>query len=510
MNRRLLPYIALTALVVLGVGILGLGWIDTGDSAETSPPKAVTGAESISGAGTEAAPLMTGAVDPGGLDTTYQFEYVAARDFNPGAKKPYEQGGRAPAAPATVESDSSGKKVAVDAPLPTFEPGTTYHYRVVASNDDGVSAGADETFVAPPACQGNGGECAWSVQRLANPGSSTSNVFEDVSCADSSMCVAIGTNRFVDESFAESWDGKEWRTIGTFPGRWKAISCPTASHCVAVDNRPATIWSLDSSGGGNFKVDSVIPPRPQGAAELELNDISCVSEKSCVAAGTYWKSSYTTYIVRWDGARWKLEPPPSPQSGISAATHGMLGVSCISSPFCATVGAFQLQPFVEHWESGSGWTSVKVPHLPEPKTASLEGISCTAPDACMAVGSQGDDGGAIQPFAERWDGRRWSIVDTPELEPKGYALLRGVFCLSANSCVAVGNFAYPFSVRTVEKTIVMTWDGTEWTLQTSPNPDQFNALVGVSCSSPVACMAVGHARPNWQGKGSVPMIARLG
>jgi hypothetical protein len=46
-----------------------------------------------------------------------------------------------------------------------------------------------------------------------------------------------------------------------------------------------------------------------------------------------------------------------------------------------------------------------------------------------------------------------------------------------------------------EKTLAMSWNGSEWAVQSTPNPEgkKFSRFFGVSCSATSACTAVGNA-----------------
>jgi hypothetical protein len=92
-------------------------------------------------------------IDPLGLDTTYSFQYVDAGHYAMGAQDPYAAGASAPAAPA--DAGSGGPTGSVEATVTQqvggLQPGTTYHYRVVARNAIGVTAGPDRSFTTLPA-----------------------------------------------------------------------------------------------------------------------------------------------------------------------------------------------------------------------------------------------------------------------------------------------------------------------------------------------------------------------
>jgi hypothetical protein len=116
----------------------------------------------------------------------------------------------------------------------------------------------------------------------------------------------------------------------------------------------------------------------------------------------------------------------------------------------------------------------------------------------MAVGSyHATSFGVDKTLTERWNGSSWAVLSSPNPAKAGLAHLRGVSCLSASSCIAVGSLysgTYPLDEET---TIAESWNGTSWTLQTSPNAagKHFSSFASISCSSTVACTAVGGQRP---------------
>jgi hypothetical protein len=80
-------------------------------------------------------------IDPAGYATQYHFEY--GETINYGSSVPVPDG--------SLSAGSGFQKVA--APLAGLQPGLTYHYRVVASNQWGTSISDDTTFsFAPPVC----------------------------------------------------------------------------------------------------------------------------------------------------------------------------------------------------------------------------------------------------------------------------------------------------------------------------------------------------------------------
>jgi hypothetical protein len=96
------------------------------------PPLASTGEAS---AVTQSAAAISGTVEPRGIPTTYRFEVGTDTAYN-----------GAPILGSAGEGEGPG---AITVTLEDLAPGTTYHYRLTASNTDGASYGRDMTFTTP-------------------------------------------------------------------------------------------------------------------------------------------------------------------------------------------------------------------------------------------------------------------------------------------------------------------------------------------------------------------------
>ena len=98
------------------------------------PPVVSTSAAEAVG---ETSATLTGSVDPEGLSSTYRFEYGTSTGY----------GSTWPVLQVYAGSASTNQMVAIG--VPNLSPGTTYHYRLVAGNEDGTTYGADESFTTP-------------------------------------------------------------------------------------------------------------------------------------------------------------------------------------------------------------------------------------------------------------------------------------------------------------------------------------------------------------------------
>jgi hypothetical protein len=84
---------------------------------------------------TASSATLRGTLNPGGLQTTYHFEY--------GTSSAYDQ--RAPLSHEQV-AGTGGASRSVSIRASELRPGTTYHFQLVAANSQGESRGADRTF----------------------------------------------------------------------------------------------------------------------------------------------------------------------------------------------------------------------------------------------------------------------------------------------------------------------------------------------------------------------------
>jgi Fibronectin type III domain len=124
----------LATVVCLGAAI-GLAMAN-GAFAAGGPTASTQAAKEI----TDTTALVSGSVNPGGQVTTYAFQYGTSTQYT-------EQTGVQSLGPVTSSEQVSAR-------LAGLRPGTTYHVRLLASNQNGAAAGQDVTFrtagLAPP------------------------------------------------------------------------------------------------------------------------------------------------------------------------------------------------------------------------------------------------------------------------------------------------------------------------------------------------------------------------
>jgi Ser-Thr-rich glycosyl-phosphatidyl-inositol-anchored membrane family len=340
---------------------------------------------------------------------------------------------------------------------------------------------------------------SWSLAASPNQGSSF-NFLNGVACTSSTSCVAVGFDfaSTRDQTLVESWNGTSWSitesaNTGGSDNSLGALSCTSSTSCVAVGvySKGGVQQTLVESWNGSTW--AVVASPNSGGSNNGLSGVSCTSSISCVAVGTYTNAGVgQTLVETWNGSTWTITPSPNK----STTTNNVLNsVSCTSSTSCVAVGYYydgstsSNQTLVESW-NGTAWTIITSPNQPLSNNA-LTAVSCTSATACTAVGVSVNGSSIAQTLVERWNGTAWSISSSSN--PGGISNeLNGVKCMSATSCVAVGDY---YNASNVDQTLIERWNGSTWAVVASPDQGSGqNYLSGIACPTATSCVAVGYSR----------------
>ena len=309
------------------------------------------------------------------------------------------------------------------------------------------------SFVEPTAGAATTVAARWRIQATPNPAGASLSSLSGVSCTSASACGAVGYYS----------DG---------------LSSP--EHALA-DRAAGSTWALQPA------------VHPAGASGSGLTAVSCTSSSACTAVGSYVKGSGGTghtFAEAWNGKSWRLETIPRPAN---ATGDELLGISCVSAKSCTAVGSYSDR--AGNWALAESWggTAWVVKATPRPKGAvytSFEGVSCTSPQACTAVGYYSTSGNG-RTFAERWNGSSWVLETVPMPKGATHGELFGVSCSSRSACTAVGSYG---DSAGAEVPLGNSWNGTTWAVDSLPSPSGTveSELASVSCTSATACTAVGY------------------
>lgn len=159
---------------------------------------------------------------------------------------------------------------------------------------------------------------AWTM--LTTPAPAGANTLTSVSCSRPSNCMAAGQNfrlsKPVSHALAESWDGIRWTIRPAARLKIKigvhlnAVSCPAPARCVAVGGY------LAPSGNGFVLAEAwngttwrrLVPITDPSTTFTDLYAISCPAASHCIAVGTTDIQRAVAY--QWNGTRWQQLPTP--------------------------------------------------------------------------------------------------------------------------------------------------------------------------------------------------------
>jgi hypothetical protein len=322
-----------------------------------------------------------------------------------------------------------------------------------------------------------------------------------VSCPSPSLCVAVGEDGAIASSTNPGGGTESWPIVrpydlavetdekcyyappGVFPTqvpcsprgrRLQAVSCPTASLCVAVSyvgyvysstdpSGPVTSWRVADTDGNEH--------------DTHLTSISCPDAGFCVAVSGGQNTAgkvLTTTEPTGPGSGWRVtQLDPS---------LDLRAVSCTSRNFCLAVAKGGLVLRSNDPAGGaSAWEAVGTPGGP----GNLESVECVDRGSflCLAGNSGGN---FLRTGVSGAGGSTWSEANGGASVP-----ITDISCPTASRCAAVDNngdvllSSDPGSGRPWSVTNLIPF--TPATFNALPQ----NALFGVSCSSTDLCVLVG-------------------
>jgi hypothetical protein len=270
-----------------------------------------------------------------------------------------------------------------------------------------------------------------------------------------------------------------------------SCSAPTACFGVGYSTIGSSLLTLAERWTGTKWVVQHTP-NPTGTAGAILNNVSCTSATACTAVGYHVTNSGHTLTLAeaWNGTKWTIQPTPNP---VGTTNSELTGVSCTSTSACTAVGRYYGSPSIatlaEGW-NGTKWVIQPTPNPTGDSVAEFYGVSCTATTACTGVGFALDGSNHDVMVSEAWNGTTWAMQSIPNPTGTTSAVLRGISCTSSIACVAVGDYIGSSFITTLAE----TWNGAIWAVQPTPNPSggtTTSLLTGISCVSTTACTAIG-------------------
>jgi hypothetical protein len=234
------------------------------------------------------------------------------------------------------------------------------------------------------------------------------------------------------------------------------------------------------------------------STENQLLGVAALSNSDVWAVGYYAQpfsapGAFLNLAMHWNGANWTITSVPNPaQNGADQLKK----VAAISTNNVWAIGGHGAS-YTLRW-NGSSWSQVPLPAVLNRGAAvntSLEDIVALSANDVWVVGAKDSGSGSTLTLAMRWNGTQWTEVPTPNVaQPPGspspfYSqALRSVTALGPNNVWAAGYYLVGNSYRT----LVLHWNGLQWSIVSSPNgPTGDGLLNGIAASGPAEVLAVG-------------------
>ena len=339
----------------------------------------------------------------------------------------------------------------------------------------------------------------WSQFAVANPGGIGNDHFSElyaVRCTSARNCWTVGyySRGQADLSEALHWNGRKWSNVPT-PSPGGILNGDINELFDVVCTSSASCWAGGEYGNEGAPFETVLNevlhwngrgwslvhvPNPAGTGHSSvqaIDAIRCTSARNCLAVGTYGNIRTLKLLneaLHWNGHKWsKLTTPNPGGKAAKGDVSELASLGCATASNCWAAGIygnFGTQTFLNeilHW-NGKKWSKQTTPD-PDGTGAGASNqlvfVSCTSARSCWAVGDYGSISGGtgtILNEALRWNGKKWSLVATPN--PAGTANedqdeLFGVRCTSGSNCWAVGEQEESGGSDLNQ---ALRWKGTKW------------------------------------------------
>ncbi len=352
-----------------------------------------------------------------------------------------------------------------------------------------VAALAATAALAPAMAQ-----AAWTPASWTLP--STDSQFAGSSCVSTTFCVFVGYQTGSPRGLAYKYNGSTYSStsLASSTAELYGVGCATTTFCMAVGTNYAATPNTPYATTYNGTTWSTSTPVTPGSATFtQLNGVSCTSSTFCAAAGRFQTSTASNGLVEtYNGTSWS-QASLTPPAGTTGAE--LNDISCTASNACTAVGyrdsASPRVPLIYRY-NGTSWAS-QTPAVPSgAQQAELEGVTCQTSTSCQAVGAYVDSLGVQHALAESWNGTSWSlktVADPSGAQDSGLADI-ACYTTSTTGCVAVGSYTASGGNSEPE---AAGWNGTAWSLQSVSRPTGTSdaLLRGVGCASSTFCRAVG-------------------
>ncbi len=307
----------------------------------------------------------------------------------------------------------------------------------------------------------------------------------DVWAVGDDCCYPNGSQEYT-HSLIEHYDGKAWRIIPAAKdepadSQLHAVAAISSKDAWAVGNAPYPDNQalIEHWNGKTWSVVS----SPHIANNAELLSIVAIAPNNVWAAG---EGNDAAILEHWDGTQWSFVPGLT-MGGLTILTS----ITATGPNDIMAVGNFFMPNanlFAEHW-NGATW-SFAAP-VNTFYVSDFAGVTAASPKDMWAVGYERatETSQVPQTLTEHWNGSQWSLVRSPNRDPKNsYPLLNelnGVVARSSHDVWAVGLWTW-FQGDGTPRSLFEHWNGTAWRVEPGPpalesaNNEASNGLLSIA------------------------------
>ncbi|HUS14661.1 MAG TPA: S-layer homology domain-containing protein [Chloroflexia bacterium] len=336
----------------------------------------------------------------------------------------------------------------------------------------------------------------WSVVPSGNNGAADNHLLQLAGVSPNEQwAVGYYTNGSgVEQTLIEHRAGGDWTLVPSPNGGSGGANRLQGVTALAADDA----WAVGDYAGASGRQTLIehwdgstwaIVASPNPGTQNYLNAVTAVAADDIWAVGnSIGTGGQGTLLLHWNGSTWSVVPglPPSPYYG-----RNLLAVSAAAANDVWAVGtiddAVYPNTLILHW-NGSGWSQVASPSPGVQYVDTLTGVTALATNNAWAVGYNSFNG-VLRNLTLHWDGTAWSVVSSPNVGA-GANMLNAVAASSGSEVWAVGAFT-----ATVTQTLALRWSGSTWGIANPPSPGAGGAgLSGVAIYPGSDLWAVGEQR----------------
>ncbi len=276
-------------------------------------------------------------------------------------------------------------------------------------------------------------------------------------------------------------DGATWSrgSAAQRTGQSADVTCSTPTRCFAYEAAAVGGAAVvkESTNGARSWASSLLP-----ASDGLTSDIACPNPTTCFAAARSSDGQSVIATSDNDAATWR--------SGRTINTADITDLTCATANVCVGVGTSSLSgraASITSSDHGQTWARGAMP--PNFLPASPQGLSCSTPSVCVAVGitmsSTSPHHGAAVVTTD--GGRHWRWASVPAF----LVQIKAATCVRT-ACVAIGNGAPvdPTAPYGPSQALSSRDGGRHWVSYGEAGP-QPAFLAAVSCQSASVCWASG-------------------